>query len=269
MKVGYMTNAWGSVAGHPGGVTSIKDLFYISTGDDEQAIREISKAGFEFIEIFDGNLMAYAANPSKFSDMLSKYNVKLLAVYTGADFIYDEIRVEEFFKMKQAMQLAKQFGAKHICIGGGAIRSTGIVDEDYIKLAKGLDDAMDMSGDMGLVASYHPHLGTCVQSPDQLDKLMPLTKINLCPDCGHIAAGGGDPVEVVKKYKDRIQYLNLKDYKDGGFYPLGMGNIDFKQIISILSNNAVKVDYTVEADGYAGSPEEAAKVSYEYLSEIL
>jgi len=136
MKVGYMTNAWGSVAGHPGGVTSIKDLFYISTGDDEQAIREISKAGFEFIEIFDGNLMAYAANPSKFSDMLSKYNVKLLAVYTGADFIYDEIRVEEFFKMKQAMQLAKQFGAKHICIGGGAIRSTGIVDEDYIKLAK-------------------------------------------------------------------------------------------------------------------------------------
>jgi len=98
---------------------------------------------------------------------------------------------------------------------------------------------------------------------------MPLTKINLCPDCGHIAAGGGDPVEVVKKYKDRIQYLHLKDYKDGGFYPLGMGNIDFKQIISILSNNAVKVDYTVEADGYAGSPEEAAKVSYEYLSEIL
>jgi inosose dehydratase len=170
--------------------------------------------------------------------------------------------------MKQAMRLAAQFGAKHLCIGGGAVRSTGITDADYKKLAKGLDDAMNMAGDMGLVASYHPHLGTCVQSPDQLDKLMPLTKINLCPDCGHIAAGGGDPVEVVEKYKDRIQYLHLKDYKDGGFYPLGMGGIDFKQIITTLSGNVVKVDYTVEADGYAGTPKEAAITSYAYLDGI-
>ncbi|WP_256200939.1 hypothetical protein [Thermoanaerobacter thermocopriae] len=27
MKIGYMTNAWGSVVGHPAGVTSVKDLF--------------------------------------------------------------------------------------------------------------------------------------------------------------------------------------------------------------------------------------------------
>jgi inosose dehydratase len=96
---------------------------------------------------------------------------------------------------------------------------------------------------------------------------MPLTKIHLCPDCGHIAAGGGDPVEVVRKYKDKIVYLHLKDYKDGGFYPLGMGEIDFREIMSILSS--AEVDYTVEADGYVGQPKDAAKVSYDYLKSIL
>ncbi len=267
MKVGYMTNAWGAVVGHCGGVTSIKDLYYLSTGDDEQAIKAISEAGFEYIEIFDGNLAAYEADQQKFSGILEKYGVKLFAVYTGADFIYDDVLEEEFFKMEQAAKMAKAFGAKHLCIGGGAVRSKGIQDADYEKLAKGLDKAMDLAADYGLIASYHPHLGTCVQSPDQLDKLMPLTKISLCPDCGHIAAGGGDPVEVVRKYQDRIKYLHLKDYKDGGFYPLGMGDINFKEIVSILYGKGV--DYTVEADGYAGSPEDAAKVSYRYLNDLL
>ncbi len=267
MKVGYMTNAWGAVVGHPGGVTSIKDLFYLSTGDDEQAIKAISEAGFEYIEIFDGNLTAYEADRQKFTGILKKYGVELFAVYTGADFIYDEVLEEEFSKMEQAAAMAKAYGAKHLCIGGGAVRSKGIKDADYGKLAKGLDKAMEMAAKYGLVASYHPHLGTCVQTTDQLDKLMPLTKISLCPDCGHIAAGGGDPVEVVRKYKDRIKYLHLKDYKDGGFYPLGMGDIDFKEIIHILYGKGV--DYTVEADGYAGSPEEAAKISHKYLEGLL
>lgn len=268
MKVGYMTNAWGAVVGHPAGVTSVKDLFYLSTGDDETAIKAISDAGFEFIEIFDGNLMAYQDNPQKFADMLKRHNVSLVAVYTGANFIFDDILEDELFKIKKAVAIAKQFGAKHLVLGGGAIPAKGIIDRDYEKLAKGLDIAMDYASDNGLIASYHPHLGTCVQSPDQLDKLMPLTKINLCPDCGHIAGGGGDAVEVVRKYKDRVKYLHLKDFNDGGFYPLGMGSIDFKEIINILSSNEVQVDYTIEADGYAGAPEEAAGISYGYLKNI-
>ncbi|MDD3168293.1 MAG: sugar phosphate isomerase/epimerase [Eubacteriales bacterium] len=267
MKVGYMTNAWGAVTGHPGGVTSIKDLFYLSTGEDEQAIKAISEAGFEYIEIFDGNLMAYETDKQKLTKVLQKYGVKLFAVYTGADFIYDDVLEEEFYKMERATEVAGALGAKHLCIGGGAVRSTGIKDVDYRKLANGLDRAMDMAAKYGLIASYHPHLGTCVQTTDQLDKLMPLTKISLCPDCGHIAAGGGDPVEVVRKYNDRIKYLHLKDHKGGGFYPLGMGDIDFKEIIRILYGKGV--DYTVEADGYTGSPEEAAKVSFQYLSGLL
>lgn len=269
MKVGYMTNAWGNVVGHSAGVTCVKDLFYLSTGSTEEAVKSISKAGYEMIEIFDGNLAQYKDNKKKFNDLLKSFNLKLLAVYSGANFIFDEILEDEFYKLEEAASLAAEFGAKHFVVGGGAIRAKGIENDDYKKLAEGLDKVMELSKKYGLIASYHPHLGTIVQQPDQLDKLMPLTKIDLCPDTGHIEAGGGDSVKVVEKYKDRIKYIHLKDYQAGGFYPLGKGQINFDSIISSLLNCGHEVDFTVEADGYNGNPEEAAIESNKYLSRIF
>lgn len=269
MKVGYMTNAWGSVVGHCAGVTSIKDLYYLSTGSTEEAVGVISKTGFEMIEIFDGNLMAYSENRKDFLDLLEKRGLKLLAVYSGADLIYDDILEDELYKIEKVAALASELGAKHLVVGGGAIRSGAILEKDYRKLAAGLDKVIEIAGKYNLIASYHPHLGTIVQAPEQLDKLMPLTKINLCPDTAHIEAGGGDSVKIVDKYKGRIRYVHLKDFGKEGFLPLGKGNIGFEKMIASLKTSGLDVDYTVEADGYAGSPESAAAESFAYLTRIM
>ena len=45
-------------------------------------------------------------------------------------------------------------------------------------------------------------MGSLVESPVQLDKVMPHTRIRLCPDLAHVKKGGGDPLKVVKKYLD-------------------------------------------------------------------
>jgi inosose dehydratase len=269
MKVGYMTNAWGSVVGYPAGVTSVKDAFYLSTGDTDKAVEEIAKAGYEMLEIFDGNLMKYAEDKEAFKKLLNKNNLKLLAVYTGANFIYEEILDDELYKINKAASLASEFGAKHLVLGGGAIRSNAIQENDYAKLAEGLEKAAYIAEKYNLTPSYHPHLGTIVQAPEQLDKLMSLTKINLCPDTGHIEAGGGDSVKIIDKYKERIKYVHLKDFGPEGFLPLGEGQIKFDIIIKILMDNGFKGEFTVEADGCAGPPEEAAAKSYRYLKGIL
>ena len=266
MKVGYMTNAWGSIVGHPAGVTSVKDLYYLSTGGTEEAMEAISSAGFEYIEIFDGNLAAYSDNKSNFSKLMSRNGLELLAVYTGANFIFKGIINEEFEKIKIAASLAKEFGARHLVVGGGAIRHNGIREDDYNELAKDLNKTIGIALDNDLIASYHPHLGTIVQAPDQLDKLMEKTEINLCPDCGHIAAGGGNPVEVVNKYSNRIEYIHLKDFKEGMFYPPGMGSIDLIKIIDTIKG---KAEFTIETDGYDGKPSTAVETSFKYLENIF
>ncbi|MDR2097918.1 MAG: sugar phosphate isomerase/epimerase [Spirochaetaceae bacterium] len=268
MKVAYMTNAWGSVMAHCGAANNVNSAYYLSTGPDADAISAIASAGFEQIEIFDGNLLAYEGREAEFKNLLSKNKISLLAVYSAANFIYDEILDEELFRIKKAVSFAKKFGASELALGGGATRFDGIKAGDYQKLASALDKTALIAAGLGLRASYHPHLGSLVQAPDQLDKLMPLTKIPLCPDTGHVAAGGGDPVAVVKKYADRIKYIHLKDInKDGMFCPLGTGTIDFPAIIEALKGRDVL--YAIECDAYSGDPCEAAKITFNYLKTKL
>lgn len=59
MNVTYSTNAWGKVTTHCCGANNVNYAYYMSTGENEKAIREIAGAGYESIEMFDGNLLVY------------------------------------------------------------------------------------------------------------------------------------------------------------------------------------------------------------------
>jgi inosose dehydratase len=267
MKFGYQTNTWGGVVGHPAGVTSIKDLYYLANGSTEEALRDISEAGFKGFEIFDGNLMQYKDRKEEFKALLHQYSLEFIGVYTGGNFIYPDILEEEILKIKNVAALASEFGARHLVVGGGAVRANGILESDYEALANALNRVVEIAKEYQLISSYHPHLGTIVESPDQLDKLMSLTKIHLCPDTAHIEAGGGDPVEVIKKYSDRIQYIHFKDYENGEFLPLGKGHQKFDEMIRLLEDIHYQDWITVELDSYP-DPKEGAEISRRFLTSF-
>lgn len=269
MNLGYMTNGFGALLGSCGGVTSVKDIRYVTVCDDEEAIKIIKSKGYSSIEIMDGNISNYENEPEKFKQILNKYDINLLGVYIGANFIYEDALEDELFRIDKIAALAAKFGAKHIVLGGGAIRATGILDSDYDLLAAGLDKANEIVKKHGLIASYHPHLGSMGQSPEQINKIFSLTDIPFCPDIAHLVAGGSDPIELLTKYFDRIKYVHLKDLKDGAFVPLGKGDIDLKKIVDLLKEKNYSGDWLVEIDGYNGSPVEACETSYNYLKEIL
>lgn len=267
MKLGYQTNTWGGVVGHPAGVTSVKDLYYLANGSTEEALRDISAAGYNGFELFDGNLMQYKDNKEAFKALLNETSLDFIGVYTGGNFIFPDILEEELIKIESVAVLASELGAKHLVVGGGAIRANGILESDYTDLGNALNRVVEIAEKYNLIASYHPHLGTNVQSPDQLDKLMPLTKINLCPDTAHIEAGGGDPVEVIKKYSGRIKYVHLKDYADGEFLPLGDGHQKFDEMLQALDEANYDGWITVELDSYH-DPKKGAEISHKFLSKF-
>jgi len=271
MKLGYQTITWGGVVGQAQGVTSIKDLFYQTYGNTEKALEDIASVGFDGIEIFDGNLAEYATKPEEFKNLLTKNNLTLVSVYTGANFIYDEILDDEFYKINRAIELAKTFGATNLIVGGGAQRATGIRESDYLKLATQLDRVTDLAAAAGLTACFHPHLTTIVEGPEQLAKLMTLSKIAFCPDTAHLAAGGGNPAELIRQYPDRVKHVHLKDFQKSpfAFLPLGRGELDFKEIFSALKEVNYQGWAVVELDGYDGDPREAAEISMKFIQENL
>ena len=52
MKLGYMTNAFGPLVGEGGGVTSIKDIRYLTLCDDEAVLKKITNAGFRYCLLY-------------------------------------------------------------------------------------------------------------------------------------------------------------------------------------------------------------------------
>jgi inosose dehydratase len=265
MKLGYQTNTWGGVVGHPAGVTSVKDLYYLANGSTEEALKEIAEAGYKGFELFDGNLMQFKDKKETFQQLVADLSLSFIGVYTGGNFIYPDILEEELAKIEEVAAFASELGAEHLVVGGGAVRSTGIKESDYKDLGDALNRVIEIAEKYNLIPSYHPHLGTNVQSPGQLDKLMPLTTINLCPDTAHIEAGGGDPVEVIKKYIDRIKYVHLKDYANGEFLPLGAGGQKFAEMLEVLDQAGFDGWITVELDSYH-HPKQGAEISRQFLS---
>lgn len=271
MRSGYHTITWGGVNGDPVGVTSVKDLFYRVNGDMAQAFADIAAEGYEGVEMFDGNVNDYADSPNTLRRLLDDLGLELVSVYTGANFIFDEIVEEEFAKIERAADLAARFKAEALVVGGGARRYDGTRPEDYDRLGAGLDRVTDLAEERGLHACYHPHLTTIVEGPDELAALMERTRIGFCPDTAHLAAGGGDPAQLIRDYPDRVRHVHLKDLvsEPFGFQPLGHGEIDFTDVMDAIREVGYDRWLIVELDSYDGDPREAARISMEALNQLL
>jgi inosose dehydratase len=271
MRLGYHSQTWGGVIGAAQGVTSVKDLYYRSNGPLEPALRAIGAAGYTGVEVFEGNLADYEHREAEFKELLEATGLTLTSVYSGGNFIYSEILPDELAKVRHAARLAQQFGAPSLVVGGGARRASGTREDDYAKLGDALDKVVDIAQEHGLNACFHPHLSTIVESPEEVDKAMSHTRIGFCPDTAHLAAGGGDPAEQIRKYADRLVHVHLKDLDKATttFLPLGRGDLDFPGIVAAVKETGYDDWLLVELDYYDGDPAEAARSSFDYLTELL
>jgi inosose dehydratase len=256
--------------GHPVGVTSIKDLFYLTPGDTLDTLRRIASAGCEGVELFDGNLAEFADDADRLAGALESNGLTLIGVYSGANFVFDDILDEELWRIRRASELGRRFGAEHLVVGGGAQRVEPAGEDDYRRLAAALDRVMDIADEHGLTATYHPHLSTIVEGPDQVDDIFARTGIGFCPDLGHLAAAGGDCGDLVRRYADRIPYIHYKDVTaDGAFVPLGEGTVDLASVTAALRDAGYDGWITIELDGYAGDPDEAAIANRRYVEDLV
>jgi len=275
MKLGYQINTWTGVLADAFGVGSVKDAFYgnvimpFPVEKMEEAFDDIATAGFQGVELFDGQIMPFAENPNQLVDMLKKKNLELAGVYSGANFIFKEVLPEELFKIGKVVKVAKSLGAGFIVLGGGALRHDGVREEDYKAAAYGLDETAKVIKDAGLKSCYHPHFGTIGFEWNQLERVMKFSSVNLCPDTAHIALGGSDNLKVVNTFGDRINYIHLKDLADGNFVELGEGKLPIADIVAALKKKGYDGWLTVELDATKRTPLESARINKKYLDKIL
>lgn len=265
-KMGYQANCWGPLGGDGVGVTSITQLTYRTFADIGRAIGEIAEVGYDGVELFDGNLMDYAGRVGDLRRLLADARVKLVSVYSGANFIFDDILDEELARIRRVAAVAAESGAEHLVVGGGAKRAAGPLPGDYERLGAALDKVAAIAKTHGLRGHYHPHLTTLAETPEQVRKVFANTGIDFCPDTAHLAAAGGDPAEMIREHRQRISYVHLKGWQREpfAFTPLDAGDLDMVPIVRAL----VEIDYsgwvTVELDAWP-DPKQGAARSFDFL----
>lgn len=150
--------------------------------------------------------------------------------------------------------------------------------DEWATLVENLDRAHRAAAAVGVVATLHPHLGTVVESPAAVERVIAGSSIGLCLDTGHFTLAGGDPVELVKQHAHRIVHAHLKDvsiavanrvrsgeldYRDGvraGMYQaLGEGDARVGEILEALAAAGYSGWYVLEQDTVIESEADAQR----------
>lgn len=170
----------------------------------------------------------------------------------------------------------------------GRVAAADMLDEAAWKnVIGGVGEIARRTAMHGVQVVFHNHVGTYVETEEELSRLLELTSpsaVGLCLDVGHLLYAGGDVMQVVTLYGGRIRYLHLKDVdlgvlersrRDGlGFHDglrlgifteFGTGGMDFRRLFSALDS----LDYAgwiiVEQDTTKKTPLESARINREYL----
>jgi len=260
-KFAYQANCWGPLGGNAVGVTSIGQLTYLTFGDMGRAIAEIGAAGYSGVELFDGNVLEYPGGQKALKSDLARAGVKLVAAYSGANFIFSDILDQELLRIARAADAAADAGAEHLVVGGGAKRLEGVAAGDYERLAGALEKVVAIAKARGLRAHFHPHLSTIVEGPNEVDRIFALTSIDFCPDTAHLAAAGGDVPAMVRKHRARISYVHLKGWRKDpfAFTPLDEGDLDNAAVIRALEETKFDGWIAAELDAWPDPKAGAAR----------
>jgi inosose dehydratase len=140
-------------------------------------------------------------------------------------------------------------------------------------LGMNLERLSEVAADHGLLATLHPHVGTVVERPQEVDIVLNSSNIGLCLDTGHCLAGGGDPLALAKVATSRIKHVHLKDvdasmaarvrsgnltYTDavrtGMYRPLGEGDARVAEIVETLEAAGYQGWYVLEQDRILATP---------------
>lgn len=141
----------------------------------------------------------------------------------------------------------------------------------------------------GVRLAFHHHMGTAIQTSDEIDRLIKATgpAVGLLLDTGHATYAGADPFDLAKKHAKRIAHVHCKDVRrpmldaakklnksfldsvlDGVFTVPGDGAVAFVPVLKLLRDEGYRGWLVVEAeqDPAKAHPLTYAKMGYKYLS---
>lgn len=261
----------------------------------EQGLREVAELGFHACEPFPDKALAYENRPQDFQELLASHHLRLSALYGGGRFSNPDERQNIIAYNTRLAHFLATIGVNRLVFGPGGPRTPrGTTHEALRAAAQTINEAARICYDLGVLACVHPHLGTEIETENEIDAIMELTDpryVFFCPDTAHLTAAEIDVPQMLRRYGERMRYMHIKDLRAGVieerrqeqqgqrvssgterlpiFCELGRGTIDYPPIMQALQDINYQDWITVEIDLSLSTPKESLQICRDYLIERL
>lgn len=275
------------------------DLQYVG-GDIslQTCLREASAAGYSGVEL--GH--KFPRDATALRPLLDEHQLSLVSGwYSGHLLGQDETReardMAAHAALLQAMGcgvliFAEVTGCIHSDPGARLSQRPRLEAGQWREFGRRMSQLASVAADQGLELCYHHHMGTVVQSEDDIDALMSATsdEVRLLLDTGHAVFAGADPLALAKTYSGRIGHLHCKDVRpgvlgnclnrdcsfldavlDGVFTVPGDGCVDYESIFATLAQAQYSGWVVVEAeqDPSVSPPLKYARMGHQHLAATI
>ena len=258
----------------------------------DQILREAAAIGFDGIE----NGHRWPDDPEALRQLLGGHGLAFISGWYSLNLLTQPVAVEKAAIQRHLDKLKHNGSAVCIvCETSNSIQGRDVaLSQSPVLTAAAMRDfgakveeLAEFTAAQGITLVYHHHMGTVVETPEEIDAFMaatgPATKLLF--DAGHCYFGGqgGDPAPVLRKYAGRVAHFHAKNvrpavmakvrdtgmsFMDGvraGVFTVPgdpEGGVDFAPLLSLLKDSGYGGWIVIEAEQ---DPEERDPVHYQSL----
>jgi inosose dehydratase len=262
----------------------------------EVCLAEAKEAGFEGIEL--GH--KFPREPKALAAVLGRFDLDLVSGWYSAELLRRSAD-EEMVRLRPHLELLKALGCAVLVFAETSNAIHGdrnkplaerpvLAASNWAPFAERVTAVADRTLREGVRLVYHHHMGTVVESEQDIDALMKSTgpSVHLLLDTGHATLAGADPVALARRYRARISHLHAKDVRRdvmalaqrerlsfldaviaGVFTVPGDGCIDYPAVFRELPGYSGWVVVEAEQDPAKAHPLTYAKLGYNKLRDHL
>lgn len=183
---------------------------------------EVADAGYEWIEL--GPYGYLPTDPARLQDEVAARGLRISGQAVGVALHREGALDQAIADARQVCDLITAVGARYLIILPEMFtdveppyalnQDTALDDEAWRRLTSGMDELGRIIADeYDVTLAFHSHADSHVETQEEIERFLADTDpqhVPLCLDTGHVAYGGGDNLELIRRYPERIAYVHLK-----------------------------------------------------------
>ena len=262
-KIGYAAITWGD--------------------NDLQAIDDIASLGFHGIQLRSNILPSFGTRPEALRTLLADRRLTFAALSSGGIGIDPSRRRQQIDEHVAHARFLSDADGLCLQITDERPAARAVRPDDCARLGDVLTELGRRTTELGIPLGYHPHMGSIGERPEDSDRVLAAADpryVKLLLDVAHYQQGGGDPVDAIRRYRDRLLLLHIKDVESPvpsnpkssyRFVELGRGRVNIKAVFDTLRDMGFPGWSIIELDDVTApgrTPKQSAEINKRYLATI-